>query len=622
MLLALDLVRRSVHLKSYPHGLARGAHTEELSAAISIKAQVHRKDSNFDRLTSLMESPKAEQLSFSGARATQQSRGGMLFLALTLFLPTAIVVSNFVIGILTPITWSPEDDLSLIDSVWRLVQGQHLGADFHDPRGFGLFQVAAMVWHLVGPHYYVLPAAAALFALAIVFCAYVVATRRLRDVAGLAALFCITVAFAASAPSNYGKSAEFGMALIYDRLLVSGLLVLFVQSFVNDLDVRQEGAYIDLCCVAFLLNILFLIKISGLVLGLAIVAGGFFVIGRLVQGLAAFSLILVLLSAMITIDFTITGTNLSPVIQEYKLAAQAKMESYSVIDGLWFASRLAVFGAVVLMVLYAISRPHWESKGRLWRCLLIIAFFWVCQVALNMSNYYDDHSAAVIYLAPAAAVAIVISTDASATTIFWGRLLSRFHARRLNEIEIPAREGIPMLFFALIIAPALLTSLRAVKLDYSILSGTVKPISVTANKGIKFEILPKYSYNIHLALSFNRAIQAIENLGATGDKIANLDFINPFPALFLAPAPKGISVWWDFNKHHRNVPIGYRLNWQEIIGDACIVTEEDNPDWRAEHTGPLVDVVQPHLTSQFILVYQDELWKIWKKRNGCDENGQ
>ena len=180
------------------------------------------------------------------AQATEQNREGMLFLALTLFLPTAIVVTNFVIGTLTPITWSPEDDLTLIDLVWRLAQGQHLGTDFHDPRGFGLFQVAAMVWHEVGPHYYVLRVAAALFELAIVFCAYVVATRRLRHVAGLAAFFCITVAFAASAPSNYGRSADFGMALIYDRLLVSGLLVLFVQSFANNLGLRQERIYIDL----------------------------------------------------------------------------------------------------------------------------------------------------------------------------------------------------------------------------------------------------------------------------------------------------------------------------------------------------------------------------------------
>ena len=67
-----------------------------------------------------------------------------------------------------------------------------------------------------------------------------------------------------------------------------------------------------------------------------------------------------------------------------------------------------------------------------------------------------------------------------------------------------------MLIFVLIIAPEALASLRAVKLDYSISSGVIKPIAVTANKGITFEILPKNEYTIGIALSLNRAIQAIE----------------------------------------------------------------------------------------------------------------
>ena len=109
----------------------------------------------------------------------------MPFLALTLFLPVAIVIGNFVIAILTPITWAPEDDMTLIDPVWRLVQGQHHGTDFHDPIGFGFLQVAAVAWRLLGPHYYVLRAATDLFALVIVLCGSIVAIRRLRNVEAL-----------------------------------------------------------------------------------------------------------------------------------------------------------------------------------------------------------------------------------------------------------------------------------------------------------------------------------------------------------------------------------------------------------------------------------------------------
>jgi hypothetical protein len=44
-----------------------------------------------------------------------------------------------------------------------------------------------------------------------------------------------------------------------------------------------------------------------------------------------------------------------------------------------------------------------------------------------------------------------------------------------------------------------------------------------------------------------------------GDKaIANLDFTNPFPVLFLAQPPKSIQVWWDFGF---NVPRGTMLEW-------------------------------------------------------------
>ncbi|MGA9721856.1 MAG: hypothetical protein WBQ86_05350 [Candidatus Binatus sp.] len=535
-----------------------------------------------------------------------RQNGGRLplgpFLALTLLVPAAIVIGNFVIGVRTPITLGPEDDMVQIDRVWRFVQSYHVGTDFHDPHGFGPFQVAAILWRLLGPHYYVLRASADLFALVIVLCSCVVAMRQLRHAPGLAGLFCITVAFEASGPSIYGWLHDFGMCLFHDRLLMSALSVLFLQSFANDLDSRRERDCIDLFTAAFLLNVLFLVKISGLVLGLAVVVGGYIVRGRFSRSLANIALVLLFLGVMVATDFVITGTRLSPVIQEYWLAAQARVGSYSVLDALWFASLFPVFGVVVLMVLYAVSRPG--SGENLWRCFFIVAFFWVCQVALNMSN---SSAPALLFLAPAAAIAVVTWTDTSDTELFSRHLWSNFHPRRLHEISVI--EAIPLLIVALVLAPEALTSLRAVKLDYSIPSGTVKPIAVTANKGITFEVFPKDPDVIGFALSINRSIQAIEGLGASRDVIANLDFMNPFPALLLSQSPKGVSVYWDFGN---NVPVGYKPGWQEIIGDACIVTEPKHGVEAGYYSKPLIDAVQPHLTSAFTLVYEDELWRIWK----------
>jgi hypothetical protein len=552
-----------------------------------------------------------------GAPGAQQSGRRMplaRFLALTLVLPAVIVSGNFFIGALTPITAAPEDDIMLIDRVWRLVQGYHLGTDFHDPFGFGPPHVAAMLWRLLGPHYYVLRASTDLFALAIVLCSCVVAARQLRHAEGLAALFCITVAFEASGPSVYGMTQDFGMSLAHDRLIMSSLVVLFVQSFANDLDSRRERDYIDHVTAAFLLNILFLVKISGLVIGLAIMVGGCIVRGRFSRRLVEIPLVLLFLAVMMAIDFVITGTSAFAVIQEYRLAAQARAESFSVRDVLWFASRLPVFGVVVLLALYAALRSGIKKSGSLWRCIFIIACFWVLQVALNMSN--STLSPALIFLAPAAAVALVTWTRHTAT--FWDHLWNRLHLRRLHEIS--SRGVIPLLVLALVFVPEALASLIAVKLDYSI-SSSAKLITVTANKGIVFEILAKDPFDTDLALSVNRAIQAIDGLGVSRERIANLDFMNPFPALFLAPAPKGVPVYWDFAKKG-NVPIGYRPGWQEIIGDACIITEPKHPIRpAAAYSAPLIDAVAPRLTNAFTLVYQDELWKIWKHSGGCSATG-
>ncbi|HYK65913.1 MAG TPA: hypothetical protein VEY94_13285 [Patescibacteria group bacterium] len=461
-----------------------------------------------------------------------------------------------------------------------------------------------MLWRLLGPHYYVLRASADLFALIIVVCSCVVATRHLRRTPGLAAIFCITVALEASGPSTYGWLHDFGMSLFYDRLLMAALSVLFAQSFTNDLDSRREHDWVDRFIAAFLLNLLFLLKISGLVLGLAIVVGGHLVRGRFSRSLIDTAAVLLLLVVMLAIDFVITGTSFYPVLHEYRIAAQARISSNSILDVVSAGLRLQVFGAVVLMVFYAVSRPDKDSVASLWRCAFVLVFFWASQVALNISN----DSPALLYLAPAAVVALITWTDASEPSASEQNLWRRFDPRQLGQM--PVRAPIPLLIVALIAVPEALSSLRALELDHSVSAGRASPIAVTANKGITFNVLR----NSEFALSMNRAVQAIEGLGVSHDAIASVDFMNPFPALLLSPSPKGVLVVWNFGV---NVPIGYKPSWQEVIGDACVVAEPKLKPFKV-----LIDAVQPHLMSAFTLVHEDDMWKIWKSSTGCDATGK
>jgi hypothetical protein len=79
------------------------------------------------------------------------------------------------------------------------------------------------------------------------------------------------------------------MAMSYDRLMMAGLAVLFVQSLANHSDrSAAHGRYVILGAVstynftaAFLLNMIFLIKISGLVVGVGVVLSRMFVCCRI-----------------------------------------------------------------------------------------------------------------------------------------------------------------------------------------------------------------------------------------------------------------------------------------------------------------------------------------------------
>ena len=64
---------------------------------------------------------------------------------------------------------------------------------------------------------------------------------------------------------------------------MSAFRVLFVQTFAKDLDPEKGRDFLDNLTCAFLLNLLFLVKISGLILGFAIVPAGYMSVDALCE---------------------------------------------------------------------------------------------------------------------------------------------------------------------------------------------------------------------------------------------------------------------------------------------------------------------------------------------------
>lgn len=525
-----------------------------------------------------------------------------------LFLSAIIIISNFFIGIFAPTTDGLDDEITFLDTLWRVVVGQRVGIDYHNPMGFGPYQLGAILWHWLGPHYYVMRLAIALFSLLIAFCGCIVAERTLVRGTGFAFLFCVTLAFQLSAP-GYGV-AEFGMAGFYDVQIESALAVLFLLTFSGGLRRTIRENAVDIAVVAFLLNVLFLIKISGFVVGLMILLAGCLLQGRALYRFLSLCAALLAFGAITAIEFKVTGLEVLPVIHDYELAARARL-AYSFYDFVRGAVSWPLVTSVALLVLFAVSqRPRELPLDSRFICL-VIGTYTACQYAMNMTNFFEPN----MWLAPAAMTSLVGYTDvksdmqqASGSASWWQRVAPS----RLSEIS--ARDAIPLIIFVFVLAPKIVASIAGTAFGALVSLGFEAPLIVTAGKGVSIVRIQGHQPKVY-EMSLNHAVAAIHSLNLDHEAIANIDFANPFPVLFLAPPPKGIQVWWDFGF---SVPRDAMLEWQDVIGDACVVTIPAQSDPRLpDVTVRLTDIVRTKLATDFEIVYHDELWSIYRRTGDC-----
>jgi hypothetical protein len=346
---------------------------------------------------------------------------------------------------------------------------------------------------------------------------------------------------------------------------------------------------------------MFMTKISGFLLGLMVLFAGCLLPGRTAHRILSLCAAVLAFTAITVIEFKATGLEFIPVIQDYALAARARL-TYSfmeLVQGVVFSKPLLC--SVTLLVLFAASKRPGEPL-EFWCMGLIIGTYAACQYALNMTN--DGYPS--MWLAPAAiaSLAVLNAKPAAQQGVRLESWWRRFTPSLLAEIS--ARQAIPLLIFVLVLIPEIMSSIVGVTAGTLVSLGIKTPYVMTAGKGVSFAINRKVR-------SLDGAVTAIASLNLGNEAIANLDQPNPFPVLFLAPPPKGIQVVWSFGF---NLSRDALLEWQDVIGDACVVTMPAHP-WVKASTVRLADIVRPKLASDFTLVYQDALWSIYRKTSEC-----
>jgi hypothetical protein len=156
-------------------------------------------------------------------------------------------------------------------------------------------------------------------------------------------------AFLLSSPTVYSYDVTLGISEFYNALIVSALGVLFLLAFSRASKLRRDNA-IGVALAAFLLNVLFLTKISGFLLGLVTLLAGCLSQGRATHRLPYLGAALLAFAAITVIEFKMTGLELIPVIRDYELAAHARL-AYSIADIYNGMASWTLVSSVALLVL-------------------------------------------------------------------------------------------------------------------------------------------------------------------------------------------------------------------------------------------------------------------------------
>jgi hypothetical protein len=524
----------------------------------------------------------------------------------TFFLSAAIIGVNLLINLTSPVTAFPYDDFVLIDGIWRTVEGQHVGIDYYDAIGFWLSHIGTAWWRIIGPDRSVLALTSATFSIIIMLCASFVLANRLWFLPRYCLLMGAVLAFEASAPSVYGWSVFMtGMAGYYNRLSVAALAVLFVQFFIGQRNRSHSGFMVECGTAAILLNILFLVKISAFILGIGIITTS-----TLALRLRSFShtakmliALFLVLTVIVAADLVIAGTNPADFLHTYQAAAATKLSPVSgnSIDRILKSWSLVV--SVLLLVIYA-RRPPAIPRGA---SVTVIGAYAVIQLCLNVSNTQPE----TIFLAPACALALLSWRPRSEAER--SDQAPRRHWLRKSPMAV-----LPAVMCLLVLVPQMVSSVFGLAHAISVASGFEAPIYISAGKGISVPVvgaLGDAGRAEEFAINVNRGVEALQHLNVTNETIATLDYVNPFPALFGLPSPKGVPVAWALGY---NQPYDSMLQERQLVGDACIVMFPMRPTRVVKgSTELIIAAAEPILAASFNLVEDDDYWKIYRRKDGC-----
>ncbi|MFN7103834.1 MAG: hypothetical protein ACK4N1_14555, partial [Pseudorhizobium sp.] len=481
-----------------------------------------------------------------------------LVLAALLAVPGETVTTKYV-----------NDLFIFLDGAQRIWSGQVPNIDFHTSLGPLAFYIPAAGYGLSGAMSAAMPVGMALVVLVLAVIASEVIASRMRVSIGLPlAVFLLLIA---AVPANPGEwIGELTFAMFYNRIGWACLGLLLVM-YLPRQPHQPKRDVLDALCAAGLSLLMLYTKITYGLMAVAFLV--FMLLDRRQRAWVAIAL------ATIVVSVAVIG-----LVWQGSLNHIADLRLASSVSGELPGLRVMV--DIVLknladIAVYAISGMAMLLLRRRLRDLLFVGFCAASGLLIIEQNFQ---------------IVGILTLGASAAVI----------AELLLRADLPSRRrtwarGFPLLLPVLLVpasaSHAISLSMHAV---YAV-ADKGEQLALSGFEGIR--LVPMWSQGQYdFFRRYNTSIAdgsaALANLDGPVERVAVLDFVNPFSAGMALPPPVGDSPWYHWgrtlNREHYPLP-------EEIFADVALIMDPKSPIevWTANG---MREIYADHIASRYRLV--------------------
>ncbi|CAD7054344.1 hypothetical protein REJC140_02141 [Pseudorhizobium endolithicum] len=493
-----------------------------------------------------------------------------IILAAVLSLPGETVTTKYV-----------NDLFIFLDGAHRIWSGQVPNIDFHSSLGPLAFYIPAAGYGISGTLSGAMPAGMALVVLLLALIASEVIATRMRTSLGLP--LAVFLLLAAAVPVNPGEwIGELSFAMFYNRIGWAALGLLLVMYLPRQPD-QPRRQVVDALCAAVLSLLMLYTKITYGLMAMSFLT--FMLLDRRQFPWSAMALAMVLVSVGI-IELLWQGS--SSHLEDLRLAGSVSGDLPTLRDMadviLKNLADITVFGIFAGLLLLL--------RRRL-RDILFVGFCVASGLLIIEQNF---QIVGILTLGAGAAVIAELLLRPQGCTVQqrWAR-------------------GLPLLLGALILPPTVSHAISLTLHPVYAVSGKGEQLALPAFEGIR--LVPMWSrgqydffrrYNASMA----DGAAALTALGGPVERVAVLDFVNPFSAGMDLDPPAGDSPWYHWG---RTIDRSHFPAPEVIFADAEFIMDPKSPI-EIYTAGGMREVYGAYITERYVLVSETSHWIIYRRR--------